>query len=553
MKHYILAIVVLCSLSLAAPVMAAANLTANQISYTEMWVNGIGFTPGGAVTLSTSTNISVTPSNNAYSYEITGIYLPADLSLTLDASPVQDDLELYVKKNWLVKKTFTDSAFGIISFSYATDTVHVGCSNIPSYVAGTFQTIKVDGTTTSSNVNLSVTVQQNVTADGNGTFNELVDISAIPNGWYTITATCVPDFATDTIYIYASRQLHHITITDSPPNNTLNISDSYQFNATGYDLENVVVQNVAFVWWSTNTYIGTIDYTGDFEADEVGHTEVYARSGTKESNHVTVYVNAPTVSGDVDDGNGNATSGNSTADVALNDTSVSGTINITELGDPVSGTLSDAGGNDTNLGLGTGAGKNQLIKGAVVNVNESIRAALVADAVNGTSWVHIRMEYNQSLIDSLWIVESTLDIWKYNVTTHVWELVKNQPYCLESGRDMTANYVWVNVTNLSTIALVGATKSSPSRSGGGEGTYPPGWFGTPTPTAAPTSTPPPGVTPAPAGERVTPTPAKPAEAGETPTAPAGEKPTKKGIPGFTAVFAIAGMLAIAYVVLRQRR
>jgi hypothetical protein len=231
--------------------MAAANLTTNQISHEEMWVTGTGFTPDGAVTLSTSTNISVTPSNNVYSYEITGMNLPADLSLTLNASPVHNDLELYVKKNWLVKKTFTDSAFGIISFSYATDTVHVGCSNIPSYVAGTFQTIKVDGTTTSSNVNLSVTVQQDVTADGSGAFNELVDISAIPNGWYRITATCVPDFATDTIYIYAPGQLHHITITDSPPNNTLNISDSYQFNATGYDLENAVVQNVAFNWWSS--------------------------------------------------------------------------------------------------------------------------------------------------------------------------------------------------------------------------------------------------------------------------------------------------------------
>jgi PGF-CTERM protein len=109
----------------------------------------------------------------------------------------------------------------------------------------------------------------------------------------------------------------------------------------------------------------------------------------------------------------------------------------------------------------------------------------------------------------------------------------------------------------STFALVGGkSKPSPKPSGGGGGdsTYPPGWFGTPAP--APTATPPPGATPAPAGGEVTPTPAKPkpAEAGKTPTAPAKETPTKKkGIPGFTAVFAIAGMLAIAYAVMRRRR
>jgi PGF-CTERM protein len=562
MKHYILALVVL--FSLAAPAMAA-ELNATQISYTEMRVDGTGFTSGATVTLSTSTIIPVTPSGTYYSYEITGMYLPADSVLKLDASPVEDDLKLYVKKNWLVKKTFTDSVSALgIYFSHVTGTTTVRCNKIPAYASGTLQTIRVYGTTTptSSNVNLSVTVQQNVTADGNGNFSELVDISAIPAGVYTIHAIdddIPPINATTNTTIYAPGQLHHITITDPQTSElTLNTTGNYTFGATGYDLENVVVQNVAFDWWSSSTYIGTIDYTGYFNATNVGHTEVYARSGTKESNHVIVYVDAQTVSGDVNTGSGNATSGNSTAHVALNDPSVSGTVNITEVGDPVNGNLSDASGNDTNLGLGTGAGENQFIKGAVVNVNESIRAALVADAVNGTSWVHIRMEYDQSVIDSLGIVESTLDIWKYNETTHVWELVKNQPYCLENGRDMTANYVWVNVTNLSTIALVGTTKSSSSGGGGGgEGTYPPGWFGTPTPTPAvtptPTPTPSSGVTPTPAGERVTPTPAKPAEAGKTPTAPAGEGPTKKDIPGFTAVSAIAGMLAIAYVVMRQRR
>ncbi len=548
MKHYILAMVVL--FSLAAPAMAA-TLNATQISYTEMLVNGTGFTSGEKVTLSTSTIIPAKLSGDKYSYKITGMCLPEDSVLALDASPVDDDLKLYVKKKWLLRKTFENGSVGI-SYNYndATDTVHVECNNIPSLVAGTFQTIEVYGKTKNSSVNLSVVVKQlGVDVDlPDGTFSEKVDISAIPAGNYTISATDGTNAVANNTTIYAPKQLHHITITDPQISElTLNTTGNYTFGATGYDLGCKVVQNVAFVWWSGSTYVGTIDSTGYFEADKAGNTEVYARSGTKESNHVIVYVNASTVSGNVKGGSGNATSGNSTADVTLNDPSVSGTVNITEIGDPTNNT------DDANLGLSSG---NQLVKGAVVNVSSSIRDALDMDAVNGTSWVQIRVEYDWSVIESRKIDESALDIWKYNVTTDGWELVKNQPYCLESGRNMTADYLWVNITHLCVFALVGTTKSPSSSRSGGDSTYPPGWFETPTPApiATPASTPPPGVTPAPVGEGVTPSSAKPAAAGVAPTiTPVKETPTKKGIPGFTAVFTIAGILAIAYLVMRRRR
>ena len=548
MKSYIIVLVVLCSLSLAAPAMAAANLTANQISYTEMWVNGTGFTSGATVTLSTSTVIPVTPSGGAYSYEITGMYLPAGSVLTLDASPVKDYLNIHVtiKKYYLtLVRTYEYPA------NPTTGTVHVERSipSLPLVDGVLFQTIRVYGTTENSSVNLSVTVQRDVTADGGGLFSEKVDISAIPAGTYTIIATNGTNTATNVTTIYAPGQLHHIEIT-YPENITYpqtgeltrNTTGNYTFGAIGYDLGCKVVQNVPFVWWSSSTYVGTIDSAGYFEADKAGNTEVYARSGAKESNRVIVYVNAPTVSGDVKGGSGNATSGNSTADITLNDPTVSGTVNITEVGDPTNNT------DDTNLGLSSG---NQLVKGAVVNASPSIIDALDADAVNGTSWVQIRMGYNQSVIESRKIDESKLNIWKYNVTTHVWEMVKNQPYCLGSGIDMTANYLWANVTHLCSFALVGTTIPSSSR-GGGDGTYPPGWFGTPAPTVTATATPQQGVTPTPAGSGVTPSPTKPVAAGVT-TASAGEEPTKKDIPGFTSVFAIAGLLAIAYVVMRRHR
>jgi PGF-CTERM protein len=75
----------------------------------------------------------------------------------------------------------------------------------------------------------------------------------------------------------------------------------------------------------------------------------------------------------------------------------------------------------------------------------------------------------------------------------------------------------------------------------GGGTYPLGWFRTPTVT--------------PPDEAVT-TPTKPVADEEVIPDEAEVTPTRKKpwwkIPGFTAVFAIAGLLAVAYVLMRRR-
>ncbi len=115
----------------------------------------------------------------------------------------------------------------------------------------------------------------------------------------------------------------------------------------------------------------------------------------------------------------------------------------------------------------------------------------------------------------------------------------------------------------STFALVGGTVSGgdgggSSSTGGGDGTYPPGWFGTPTPTVTATTIPAASATAtdAPPGERVTPAPTKAKPATVKTDASAAEGTTagaaKKGAPGFTAVFVIAGMLAVAYAMMRRR-
>jgi len=528
MKLYILVLVVLCSLSLAAPVMAAANLTANQISYTEMWVNGTGFTPDAEVTLSTSTIIPVTPSGSAYSYEMTGMYLPADSVLALDASPVKGDLNIHVK----IKKYYLTL---VRTYKYpanpTTGTVHVERSipSLPIADGVLFQTIRVYGTTTNSSVNvvnLSVTVQRNVTVDESGAFSEKVDISAIPAGNYTISATDGTNIATNVTAIHAPGQLHHITITDPQTSElALNTTGNYTLGATGYDLGGKVVQNVAFDWWSSNTYIGTIILTGYFNATNVGHTEVYARSGAKESNHVIVYVNAPLDSKTLTNAE-NFTLESGNANVTGNfSVGVSGDVAVQAIGNVTAA---------TTVGLGAGY---EFTSGAIVNVSGEAHTEL--EGCNGT--VTIKLCVSDSILNDMGLTRSSVQIYVYDNDSAKW-------IGLTTTRVGTTDCYTADISAYLSEATVGiGSKPAPTSSGGrgGDGTYPLGW-GTPAPTAAPTSAPPPGVTPAPAKP-------KPAAAGTTPTAPAKETPTKKGIPGFTAVFAIAGMLAIAYVVMRRRR
>ena len=130
------------------------------------------------------------------------------------------------------------------------------------------------------------------------------------------------------------------------------------------------------------------------------------------------------------------------------------------------------------------------------------------------------------------------------------KLVSGSNNCTANDRNTTANYVWANVTHLCGFGMGGSTPAGNggSTGGGGRGTYPPGWFGTTT--KAPTATaalPGERVTPAPTKAKPTATKATTSAADET----TAEKPAK-GAPGFTAIFAIAGMLAVAYTMVRRR-
>ena len=104
------------------------------------------------------------------------------------------------------------------------------------------------------------------------------------------------------------------------------------------------------------------------------------------------------------------------------------------------------------------------------------------------------------------------------------------------------------------------TPSSDGGDGSGDGDGTPDTTPTPSPTPTSTSTPTitlaPTATPAAASPTVTPASPAPATVtpspSPTPTPSPSASPTQRWIPSFEAVFAIAGLLAVAYLVLRKR-
>nr|QNT35644.1 hypothetical protein GNCGGNMO_00006 [uncultured Methanosarcinales archaeon] len=427
-----------------------------------------------------------------------------------------------------------------------------------------------DSTTASSNgasivIDLSATDFSAIIADSGLAVNK-------ETSWITITAAAIDDLAGNDVTAitngnglqattYTAGTLYRINVT--PTLESLNISEYQEFTATAKD-QYGHNKSVTFTWYTNPSGVGTLNATTgsvvNFTARHAGRTEIYAVNGSVSSNatdEVWVTVNATTNTTTVSGGNATATSGDSTAIVNLTNTTVTGMINFTEMGDPVNS--SEANGSTTGLGTDV-----ELIKGVDVNVSTNITRTLANDT-SGNSYVHIRIDYNQSQIDGRGIDENTLYIYKWVTSSSSWvKLVEGSPsYCVANGRNTTANYVYANVTECSILGLGGSVPSDGNgggstggSTGGGSGTYPPGWFGTPTPTVTATKAPAASATGtatvAPPGERVTPTPTKRPDAAKT-TTPAATETAKNGAPGFTAVFVIAGMLAVAYAMMRRRR
>ncbi len=337
--------------------------------------------------------------------------------------------------------------------------------------------------------------------------------------------------------------LHHIDVT--PDSKTLNISESWNFSATGYDQNEGTISGLVFEWDHSDAYIGSLNEINDtdtaknFTAEHVGVTYITASNGSVASDPVQVTVNGATNNMNVTNETAfTATSGGATVTGSFTN-NLTGWINTTAIGNATNS--SEVNSSNPRSGLGSG---DKVLSGVIINVSDdsNIRSEL---GENGT--IRIEICYNATRLTALGIDASTLAIWKYENDTEKWV----QQSSIISGR-----CVYADVDHLCTFGLVGskATGGGSTGGGGGGGTYPPGWFGTPTPTVSATKAPA-TATDAPPGDEVTPTLTKKTAAAKA-TASAAEGTTagtaKKSAPGFPAVFAIAGMLAVAYAMMRRR-
>jgi PGF-CTERM protein len=333
---------------------------------------------------------------------------------------------------------------------------------------------------------------------------------------------------------------HHIEVT--PTSKTLNINESWNFTAAGFDQNDGKISGLVFAWSRSDVYIGSLteinDTTTNFTAEHVGIIYLTASNGSVTSDQVQVTVNGAANNTNVTNETATVTSGDATVTCNLSK-GVTGWINITAIGNATNS--SEVNSSRPRYGLGDG---DRGVSGVTVNVSQSI-----IDAMANGSTIRIRICYNDTTLAALGIDASTLAIWKYNSTTG-W--VK-QP----STRSGTC--VYVDVSHLCPLGLFGSKAASTPSGGssGGSGTYPPGWFGTQAPAVTATKAPAASTTAtdAPPDERVTPAPTKKTAAAKA-AAPAAEGTTaetaKKDAPGFTAVFVIAGLLAVAYAMMRHR-
>jgi len=436
------------------------------------------------------------------------------------------------KITWVISET----AGGTIPPDGAVFTYNV---TVPADASGEYTFSGIYGTNTAG-TNLDILGDVNITITTGDTYDVTIsqpDNQTTPEGvnaTYVLTVTNTGINTTDT-YTLSCENINSAS--------TVALDKATMTLAAGASDD--VTLNVANT--AAGTFNVTVSATSQTDADAnctTGYimTTVLTVLETTEVN-VTGETNFTAISGDANvTGNFNNT--------------LTGWVNVTDVGDDLTASPDV---NKSTLRAGLGSSRDVFVSGVYIDASQSnIESELAAR--NGT--IRIELRYTDAEIAALGITnENTLDIYKFNTTTYMWELVRTQTYCIDSGRDTGANYTWVEVTHLCTLALVG-TKPAPSGNGGGgggggDGTYPPGWgeeAPAPAATPAPTAAPEPTVAPAKA-----PTEAPTKAPTKAPTVAATEIETTElkteGTPGFGAVltvFAIAGLLVAAYLVMRRR-
>jgi PGF-CTERM protein len=509
---------------------------------------GYGIGLGEGVEMAEGASNNTLTGNNASGNNY-GIYLTDSSNNTLSSNTASDNSDWDILIEDSPSNTFTDNTLNgtTVSFTYSGDVSlkgegspaadPTGWHNISKFISATNHSAGAwlylnfsysDSDLTGTMVESSLTVWKH---NGTGWVKDGWD-----NGRYLDTTGDVVGVNITTFSIFAPMgvpPLHHINVT--PTSKTLGINESQDFIARGYAQDGAEISEYfVFEWAISDAYIGSLteinDTATNFTAEHVGITHITASNGSKTSNEVPVTVDAAEPTNvTVTNGTAIVTSGDVNVTCDFGD-DVAGWINITAIGNATNS--SDVNQSDPRLGISSG---DKVVSGVTVNVSGNITDELAAG--NGT--IHIEICYNTTTLAALGIDASTLAIWKYDNDTKKWV---QQP----STRSGTC--VYIDVDHLCTFGLVGSKATGGGSSGGGSGgTYPPGWFGTPTPTVTATKAPA-NATTAPPGDKVTPVPTKAKTAAAKATAPA----AKKDAPGFTAIFVIAGLLAVAYAMMRRR-
>ena len=175
------------------------------------------------------------------------------------------------------------------------------------------------------------------------------------------------------------------------------------------------------------------------------------------------------------------------------------------------------------------------------SLGKYVKLNMCDELSNNLVWAIVKVYYTQVELDASNLVESSLILRRYNETAGEWEtLDNNMDWVYATGISTVdvggyTGHVWANVSHFSVYGITGTTPTPTPAPAVGVGVP------TPTPTPEPTPTP----TPTPVVPTPTPTPEP------TPTPTPTPEPLIPRIPGFEAVFAIVGLLAVAYLIRRR--
>jgi len=274
------------------------------------------------------------------------------------------------------------------------------------------------------------------------------DATWIKDGWYgeqyLATTDNVVGVNITSFSVFAPMAkgtLHHINLT--PASARLNMDDTRNFTAAGYDQSDKEIFDLMFTWSNSNTYVGMIGTIND--TTTVNFTALHAGIAyiTATNNSVICDAVKITVDGSV---NNSTTTADTEFTVTSDDVgvtgnfSVDGWVNITAIGDPEG---------HANCTIGSGITQ---IKGVIINTSDNI----LTEMGTGNGTLTLTICYNDTTLKSMGVGADALAIWKFNETSDKWEKLSGTTF---------ENCVSVTLDHLCIFALAGTDITPPYTSG----------------------------------------------------------------------------------------